>query len=1007
MDGNYNTSQNVNGFRLYTPDRRVDQSFVIKSLKIYAPKDSFTTATVKAATNQRFDQAQTQIKAFTQLQWQSDEHGDYVELTLDQAVLSYGYQVDLGNEANIKEVSVQGTYLAQNLLNDAEFSYDGQPLDAQKLTDNAINSDLSFSDPDKEHTIEITLKDGNVYNLQNLLFTANYPESQGLKTIQVGYFQDGKWIDLDKQTLTYQSDDQKRELYNLALPNIQTNKLRLKVTFNGAWNKGIISELNVLGEKQQSPAAIANLLDHVDNLAASSSTLSTNWLKEIDPNYASKYDVQLVQTSNTAVVSTSGQVTHGSTDQTVKVQYQVTDKLSKTKALSPQFDVTVPKSLAPGYVDVALPIDKTTAYKNPAMGWVAYIEGFECSVHNRYMDGKDDAITNPNAQNKGLCLELDHPEDVAKYWQEMDQLINQGMPINILYIREPWSWFEPTEGQYAWNDPNSILSLLVKGAKQRNIQLAFRVLPCSAACAQQATPEYVFTAGTKYETKSYDYVQNVKEPYIDDPTFQAKFKTFLTAFGKEFNNEQTAFVDANGLGEWGEQNNLVFTTGDKNKAVDTLMDYYVDAFPNVLLGGQQGSSQGGQAIANSFDVNGKNFVVRRDAFGSDIYLRNSGNAAQIKKYRQQGIPVFAENCYHHFQSRDFRWSSVVDYPASGGGVNEYGGDDPFVTMQDMMDKVVYDALDLGANTIDLRTLEDSKLWMQDGQKYLQEFTQKGGYRISVTHAQFNNNVGQNDKLNITTTWQNNGVGILPNKNKRWNNKMKVAYALIDQSGKIVKQQIVSSDEINPGDFEKGTDYQDQASFDTTGVNPGNYRLAVAILNTRDNNNVGVQLANDVEKTNDGWVTLGNVAIQGQKVDVQQSQTGGEGTISFDKTDLIAGQPATMTVTPKTGYQVKRVLVNGQEVTLDQQGRYYFAQLPATLALKVEYEVVSDSKIPAGQGTDPVQNTNQSKDNIVNTSYTKNTKSKLPQTGEKHHHGVKLTGLALILATLGAWFKLRR
>lgn len=859
MDGNYTTPQNVNGFRIYTPDRRVDQSFMVKSIKIYAAKDSFNTATVKIATNQRFDNQQTTVQTFDKLQWQSDSNGDYVELTLDQAYLSYGYQVDFDKAADIKEVNVQGNYLEQNILNAAQFTLDGQEFDAQNMTDNAINSDVTFSDPTKEHTLEITFKDGNVYALKNLLLAANYAQSQGLKTLQVGYFKDGKWTDLDKQTLNYHGNDQKRELIDIALPDVQTNKLRLKMSFNSTWNKGVISELNLIATKQQSPAAIANLLDHVDPLGASATTVSTNWLKEIDPNYAQKYDVKLIKTSNPNVIGQDATLKTTNEQQQVNVQYQVTDKLTQQTALSPQFNITVPKAVEQGYVDVALPVDKQTAYKNPAMGWVAYVEGFECSVHNRCMDGKADAITNPNAQNKGLCLELDHPEDVTKYWQEMDQLTAKGMPVNILYIREPWSWFEPKEGQYAWNDPNSILSLLVKGAKERNIQLAFRVLPCSAACAQQATPEYVFTAGAKYETKSYDYVQNVKEPYVDDPTFQAKFKTFLTAFGKEFNNEQTAFVDANGLGEWGEQNNLVFTTGDKNKAVDTLMDYYVEAFPNVLLGGQQGSSQGAQAIANGFDVNGKNFVVRRDAFGSDIYLRNSGNAAQIKEYRKQGIPVFAENCYHHFQSRDFRWSSVIDYPASGGGVNEYGGDDPFITMQDMMDKVVYDALDLGANTIDLRTLEDSKLWTQVGKKYLDEFTQKGGYRIAVTHATYSANA-KDGSLDIKTTWQNNGVGILPNKNKRWDNKMKVAYALIDQSGKIVKQQVVTSDEINPGNFEKGQDYQDHATFKTDGVNSGSYRLAVAILNSRDDYKVGVQLANDAEKTNNGWVTLGNVTV---------------------------------------------------------------------------------------------------------------------------------------------------
>ena len=498
------------------------------------------------------------------------------------------------------------------------------------------------------------------------------------------------------------------------------------------------------------------------------------------------------------------------------------------------------------------------------MGWVSYVEGFECAVHNQfgYDKGNNEVTNNWNAHNKGLCTEIGTDvESPREYTRQMDELIKEGMPCNIVYIREPWSWFEPEEGKCAWKDENSACYEIVNWARKNNIQLAFRIITCSSACAQQATPQWVFKAGATGVTRDHDYVKNVTDPYLDNEVFQTKFKNFTKALGEEFNNEGTAFVDAHGHGQWGEMNALVDmqNEGNRKQAIQYLEDCFVEAFPDVLLGGQQGSSKSGGAIEESFAIDGKNFVVRRDAFGSYKYLYDSGNAATIKGYRQDGIPVFAENCYHHFDSRNFRWSNKIAY--SSGSTNEYGGDNPFISMKDMMNKVVNHALDCGANTLDLRTLEDAKLWMENGEEILDRFTQEGGYRISVSDATYTKQLNPGDTMTIDSSWMNNGLGIVPNNNIRWNKKMKVSFALIDESGKIVQQEIISTDNINVGDIDKDESHKYKSSFKINkDVAEGQYKLAVSVINTKDNNKVGIQLANKGEKTNDGWLTLENVRI---------------------------------------------------------------------------------------------------------------------------------------------------
>lgn len=936
FDGDYSTSYNTSSLKVWGSKSENDEVFSIRSIKVYLEKDSVKNAELLIATNARKNESFARIVNLNNINWQNDEKGDYIELYVQDNFLSHAYELKFNTAVDIKELDVTGVYFEENLLKNAKVTYKGEKINGYNIFDNIINSELIINGQNAQGTNEMLLsfEDGNIYELSQLFLSSNYSESQGVKSVQVSYLKDGKWIELDKITPKYLTgQEQRRQMCVINLPNIQTIRLKLKLEFNTTWNKGIITELNAVGRKYESGQAIAELINHVDELNSSTKKLSLNWLEEIDKNHESKYSYSLVSSTNESVIDLSGNIYHTDKDENVTVVYKVIDKEGNEYRTN-NIDVHVPKALGNNLTQAELQIDKTTAYNNPAMGWVAYVEGFECAVHEQY----GDTIHNPNAQDKGLCLQIDDAADAQEYWKQIDGLIQGGMPINILYIRQPWSWFEPTEGNYAWNDPNSACSVLVEGARNRGIQLAFRVLTCSSACKQQATPQYVFDAGATGVTRNYDYIKNVKDPHLDNNVFQEKFKKFVNTFGKEFNREDTAFIDANGHGEWGEMNANVDVTngGNKGETVDKLAQFYVDAFPDVLLGGQLGSSQGRDKINESFKVDGKNFVIRRDAFGSPRWL--PGDEPKINEVRNNGVPLFAENCYHHFNSRDFRWSSVIDYPADGGGVNEYGGDDPYITMDAMMNKVVDDAIRLRANTIDLRVLEDCKLWLSDGQDYLDRFTKEGGYRISITDATYTNTVKAGESINIDTIWQNNGVGIVPNKNKRWNNKMKVAYALIDSEGQIVQQEIISTDKINVGDFEKGQDYSYKNSFVIDeNVKTGTYRLAVSILNEKDNFKLGLQLSNKGEMINGTWLTLGDVEVNGRYTLVEQVVEG-KGTISFDKEELLIGKSSVMTITPEKGYEISYVEVNGEEIKLTDN-KYTFDKLPYRLNIKVVFKSV--------------------------------------------------------------------
>lgn len=942
MDNDYETSYTGAAIKLWTTNMETDEQFVVRNVKIYADKESFNSVELGVGIAQNTNEKFTKALEFKNLEWFEDEHGSYVELYTNYNFLAYGYELRFDRPATIKEIDVDGIYFDENIFESSEVKYNGQVINGIPLFDNSNLTRVEFGDNNGKgnQEIEISSNDGTMYSFDKLFISSNYPSKQGIKQIKVSYWQNEKWIETDaKISSSYKNDeDNKKEMMVIDVPHIQSAKIKLDVDFEAYWGHGVIFELNALGTKEYKAEAVAALVDKTDKLTAGSTKVTFNYLDKVVKNWNDNFELNIISSSSMDVVGLDGTVRHSSQDTTSIIEVEVTDKKTGEKFLSKAIEVEVPKALSGNKVQADIQIDELTAYHNPAMGWVAYVEGFECAVHTRYEDGTDTAITNWNARNKGLCVEIGTDAVSAReYTRQMDELISAGMPCDILYIREPWSWFEPIEGQYAWENEESACYELVNWAKKNNIQLAFRIITNSSACAQQATPQWVFESGAEVATrKNYDYVSS-NEPFLDDMVFVEKYYNFIKALSDRFDNEDTAFIDAHGHGHWGEMDGNMWSKGNMNDTVARLQKAFEDNFENVLLGGQLMSNQGRDTIMKSFEIDGPNFVMRRDAYGSNAYL--DGHKPIIKKYRDQGIPMFAENCFHHFDSRNFRWSNNIAY--SEGRVHPYG-DNNFYTMKDMMDRVVSDAIVTGANSLDLRTLEDCKLWMENGKDKLDRWAREGGYRISIRDAVYTKALKAGEELSVNSSWINNGVGILPNNNKRWNKKMKVAYALIDKDEKIVQKQIVSTDDINAGEFEKGNTYEYETTFKVAdNLSKGNYRLAVSILNEKDDYNVGVQLANKGEITNEGWLTLGEVQVTDKYSNVTMNIIG-EGIVEFDK-DLVIGKAATMTVTPKEGYEVHTVEIDGRLVKLDEKNQYIFESLSENIHIKVKFNEIAPKK----------------------------------------------------------------
>ncbi|TYP71829.1 hypothetical protein [Paenibacillus methanolicus] len=454
--------------------------------------------------------------------------------------------------------------------------------------------------------------------------------------------------------------------------------------------------------------------------------------------------------------------------------------------------------------------DTTTFFRSPAMGWVLYIDAFSMGEIQSFPEARD-------------------------YWAMQD---GNAEMASIFYLRVPWSIMEPEEGRYAWEEDENY-RLMIRMALDRGLKLAFRVYVDSKDAFVQATPRYVFDAGAKGFAND-DERPNFLTPYVHDPVFQRKLANFVQAFAAEYDDPAIVdFIDAQGLGWWGEMHGLDYLTDDQGRQVfEWLTNMYGDSFRRVLLGAQYG--EGNFPIAlQDWALREKGYVIRRDSFGSPVWFGRSHKDKLLPLWPR--VPIFAENCYHGFKWR-----------------GEWYQEDGFHTLRDMMRQVVADAEELHANTLDLRYPQDASLWLREAPDLVRDFALRCGYRLVPTDVEYPASVVGSGSYKIRHAWKNAGFGVLPNHNPNWKRKYKPAFALLEPETGSVAYQL--TDVAEPSDWIYGHAYayETPASFD--GVSAGEYRFATAIVNRDNGGAPEIRLAIEGERTAEGWHILGTITV---------------------------------------------------------------------------------------------------------------------------------------------------
>lgn len=472
--------------------------------------------------------------------------------------------------------------------------------------------------------------------------------------------------------------------------------------------------------------------------------------------------------------------------------------------------------------------DTVTVLRNPLNGWVLYLA--RNWDENFWTDKGYDAMPT----NDGRTVKVSDYASTA-------------------YIRTSWRSLEPEEGKYVWQDPDARLTKLLKSVMDRGMRLAFRIV-VDGRDQGQNTPMYVFDAGAEGFRHNVGK-REVITPYPDDPVFQAKYAAFIEAFAKEFNDPaKVDFIDAYGLGKWGEAHSMDYKDGsNKIPVFEWITDLYARTFTKVPLVINY------HRVLAEETVNGWEDVPNPD---SEPMLVSAINKGYSLRHDAFGMTGYYKEWEKEFASK---WNFKRPIIMEGGWIvgahhrywidpcRKYRKDHP----EDVRQMEYLLSAEAHVNMMDLRAGNETASWFQCFD-LVQRFTREGGYRLYPDKVSVPSSAKVNDVVTISHSWKNMGWGYCPVNIPQWNQRYKVCFALLDKKANVVKAFVDSAADLSH--WLKGSSYKYDMELNLDGVAPGKYTWAVALV---DVNTVkpAIEIAIDKKCQINGWTKISDLKIK--------------------------------------------------------------------------------------------------------------------------------------------------
>lgn len=391
---------------------------------------------------------------------------------------------------------------------------------------------------------------------------------------------------------------------------------------------------------------------------------------------------------------------------------------------------------ASGQVTVT-PADTNQALINPGMGWALH-----------YYSGR--------TGNYGYRLK---PSDSLDWFPG----------CSVIYMRIPWAFVEPEEGQYNWPVFDTPAQRFIAKGKK----LAIRI-NCCEHWIPWSTPKWMMEKGVKgvwfVKGKGPDPEGQLWEPDYLDPIYLEKLEMLIKALADRYDgNPNVAFIDLGTFGLWGEGHTSASSKLSKEvseKAVKKQIDLYTKYFTKTLL-------------CISDDVDGWN---AKDTFPILDYARAKGVSL-----RDDSILVnVPPNSWYHAELAGRYWPTqpvIVEHEHYG--LSKVRG----AWNGDLLAKSVEE---YHCSYLSIHWWPDE--FYKENKSFIEKINRRLGYRIQLKELKYPEAVEIGEKFTVEWTWANAGVapfyqGGFP------------AFTVKDKDGGIVSLQV--DDQFNMRTLENG------------------------------------------------------------------------------------------------------------------------------------------------------------------------------------------------------------
>lgn len=381
--------------------------------------------------------------------------------------------------------------------------------------------------------------------------------------------------------------------------------------------------------------------------------------------------------------------------------------------------------------------------------------------------------------------------------------------LSTIYLRCPWSFVEPEEGEFNWE----LLDTPGQRWIDKGLKVAFRVT-CYESWMRYATPEWVKKAGATGSDVSWGRRNNnsLWRPDFADPIYLAKLENLLTAMSERYDgNPDVAFVDIGSLGVWGEGHSAgesQFATLEEGQKMH--IDLHCKHFKKTLI-----------CMSDDFvgttDNSKLRFPMSDYAFSKGVTLRDdsimvqpppdSWYSAGMAQLFWPTLPVILENEHYGSSKRRNAYSgelmlqSIEDYHASYTCIHWW----PRIFMEENIDAI---------NKVNLRL----------------------GYRIQIREISWPEEVRLGEPFTIALSLANAGVapcypGGFPCVTLN-DEKGGIVSVLVDDSFNVRDLAVAKPDEapvrtIKPT-FNIARSFVDPVNTFSRAAKPGTYDLFVSI-----------------------------------------------------------------------------------------------------------------------------------------------------------------------------------